>query len=296
MYRVMVQALPSYRARPEDILRIQVKNDRGELVPLSTFITLTKTHGVDKTTRYNMYPSAEVTGDARAGVSSGEAIAAVQEVAAQKLPRGFAIDWSGIARDQIKAGNEGMYVFLICLIFVFLVLSAQYESFLLPLVVVFSLPPGVFGALAFLKFAGLENNIYTHVALIMLIGLLGKNAILVVEFAELRRKDGLTPFEAVVEATRLRLRPILMTSFAFVAGLLPLVVASGAGAVGNRTIGTAAVGGMVLGTVFGVLLVPGLYVLVRMGWTERPLPPPDPAPPEGEAAPGSASPEVTHAE
>ncbi len=292
MYRVMVQALPSYRAQPEDVLRIQVKNDRGELVPLSSFITLSKSHGVDKTTRYNMYPSAEVTGDPRPGISSGKAIKVVQEVAAQKLPRGFAIDWSGIARDQIKAGNEGLYVFLICLVFVFLVLSAQYESFLLPLVVVLSLPPGVFGALAFLKLAGLENNIYTHVALIMLIGLLGKNAILVVEFAELRRRDGLTPFEAVVEATRLRLRPILMTSFAFVAGLLPLVIASGAGAVGNRTIGTAAVGGMVLGTVFGLLLVPGLYVLVRMGWTEKPLPPPDPAPP---APTDAAPPEVTHA-
>ena len=281
MYRVMVQALPSYRARPEDILRIQVKNDRDELVPISSFITLTKTHGVDKTTRYNMYPSAEVTGDPRPGVSSGEVIKAVQEVAQQKLPRGFAIDWSGIARDQIKAGNEGLYVFLICLVFVFLVLSAQYESFLLPLVVVLSLPPGVFGALAFLKVAGLENNIYTHVALIMLIGLLGKNAILVVEFAELRRREGgLSPFDAAVEATRLRLRPILMTSFAFVAGLIPLVIATGAGAVGNRTIGTAAVGGMVLGTVFGVLLVPGLYVLVRMGWRERSEPPPDPDPSE----------------
>ncbi|MBL8916162.1 MAG: efflux RND transporter permease subunit [Archangium sp.] len=285
MYKVMVQALPSYRARPDDILRISVKNDRDEMVPLSSFITLSKTHGVDKTTRYNMYPSAEVTGDAKPGVSSGEVIAAVQEVARQKLPRGFAIDWAGIARDQIKAGNEGLFVFLICLVFVFLVLSAQYESFVLPLVVVLSLPPGVFGALAFLKATGLENNIYTHVALIMLIGLLGKNAILVVEFAELRRRDGLAPFDAVLEATRLRLRPILMTSFAFVAGLIPLAIATGAGAVGNRTIGTAAVGGMVLGTVFGALLVPGLYVVVREGW--RRVSPPPVEPPPSEATPES---------
>jgi len=275
MYKVMVQALPSYRAHRDDVLRISVKNDRGELVPLSSFVTLTKTHGVDKTTRYNMYPSAEVTGDARPGVSSGQVIAAVQEVARTKLPRGFAIDWAGIARDQIQAGNEGLVVFLICLVFVFLVLSAQYESFLLPLVVVLSLPAGVFGSLAALRAAGLENNIYAHVALIMLIGLLGKNAILVVEFAELRRRAGAAPFDAVLEATRLRLRPIVMTSVAFVAGLLPLVVATGAGAVGNRTIGTAAVGGMVLGTVFGGLLVPGLYVLVRAGWR-------DPAPPKSE--------------
>ncbi len=282
MYRVMVQAPPEYRARPEDVLRIQVKNDRGELVPLSAFITLRKAHGVDKTTRYNMYPSAEVTGDGSAGFSSGEVLAAVQETALTKLPRGFAIDWAGIARDQIKAGNEGIMVFLICLVFVFLVLSAQYESFVLPLVVVLSLPPGVLGALTLLKLTGLENNIYAHVALIMLIGLLGKNAILVVEFAELRRKEGLAPFEAVLEAMRLRLRPILMTSLAFVAGLFPLAIATGAGAVGNRTIGTAAVGGMALGTVFGALLVPGLYVLVRAGWRNARAPkaeaPPEPTP------------------
>ncbi|MDP3152276.1 MAG: efflux RND transporter permease subunit [Archangium sp.] len=268
MYKVMVQAPPEYRARPEDVLRIQVKNDRGELVPLSAFVTLSKTHGVDKTTRYNMYPSAEVTGDGRAGFSTGEVLAAVQEVAKTNLPRGFDIDWAGISRDQLKAGNEGFWVFLICLVFVFLVLSAQYESFVLPLVVVGSLPPGVFGALGLLKVTGLENNIYAHVALIMLIGLLGKNAILVVEFAELKRKEGATAFDAVVTATRLRLRPILMTSFAFVAGLVPLAIATGAGAVGNRTIGTAAVGGMLVGTLFGALLVPGLYVLVRAGWRQ----------------------------
>jgi HAE1 family hydrophobic/amphiphilic exporter-1 len=196
-------------------------------------------------------------------MSSGLVLAAVQETAQQKLPRGFTIDWAGISRDQVNAGNEGLWVFLICLVFVYLVLSAQYESFTLPLVVVLSLPPGVFGAFALLKLSGLENNVYTHIALIMLIGLLGKNAILIVEYAELRRAEGLSATAAAIESTRQRLRPILMTSLAFVAGLLPLALATGAGAVGNRTIGTAAVGGMVLGTVFGVLLVPGLYVLVR---------------------------------
>ncbi len=291
MYKVMVQALPQFRSRPEDVLRIGVKNERDELVPLSSFVKLRKTHGVDKTTRYNMYPSAEVTGDGRTGFSTGQVLAAVQETAKQKLPRGFAIDWAGISRDQLKAGNEGFAVFLICLVFVFLVLAAQYESFLLPLVVVLSLPPGVLGAFGFLQLTGLENNIYTHVAMIMLIGLLGKNAILVVEFAELKRKEGLSPFEATVEATRLRLRPILMTSIAFVVGLLPLTVASGAGSVGNRTIGTAAVGGMVLGTIFGALLVPGLYVLIRAGLRERPAAPPEPtevqpAPIESGAANG----------
>ncbi len=209
MYKVMVQASPEYRAAPEDLLKIQVRSDSGEMVPLASVMTVRKTYGPDQLTRYNMYPSA----------------------------------------------------FWICLIFVYLVLSAQYESFVLPMVVVFSLPPGVFGAFLGLKLIGLDNNIYAHLALIMLIGLLGKNAILIVEFAQLKRREGRSPFQAAVEAARLRLRPILMTSLAFFVGLLPLVVATGAGAVGNRTVGTAAAGGMLLGTIWGVVLVPGLYVI-----------------------------------
>jgi HAE1 family hydrophobic/amphiphilic exporter-1 len=261
MYKVMVQAAPEYRAAPEDLLKLQVRSDRGEMVPLAAFLTMQKTYGVDQLTRYNMYPSAELNGDGKAGVSSGTVLAAVQETARQKLPRGFAIDWAGISRDEVNAGNEGLYVFWMCLIFVFLVLAAQYESFLLPLVVVLSLPPGVFGAFLGLQAAGLDNNIYAHLALIMLIGLLGKNAILIVEFAELKRREGLTPFAAVVEAARLRLRPILMTSLAFFVGLLPLVAATGAGGAGNRTVGSAAAGGMLMGTIWGVILVPGLYVI-----------------------------------
>jgi HAE1 family hydrophobic/amphiphilic exporter-1 len=261
MYRVMVQAAPEYRAAPEDLLKIQVRGDRGEMVPLASFMTLQKTSGVDQLTRYNMYPSAELNGEGRPGVSSGTVLAAVQETAREKLPRGYAIDWAGISRDEVNAGHEGLFVFWICLIFVYLVLSAQYESFVLPLVVVLSLPPGVFGAFLGLQLAGLDNNIYAHLALIMLIGLLGKNAILIVEFAELKRREGRTAFEAAVEAARLRLRPILMTSLAFFVGLLPLVVATGAGAIGNRTVGTAAAAGMLMGTIWGVVLVPGLYVL-----------------------------------
>jgi HAE1 family hydrophobic/amphiphilic exporter-1 len=261
MYRVMVQAAPVDRAAPEDLLKIQVRGDRGEMVPLASFMTLQKTSGVDQLTRYNMYPSAELNGEGRPGVSSGTVLAAVQETAREKLPRGYAIDWAGISRDEVNAGHEGLFVFWICLIFVYLVLSAQYESFVLPLVVVLSLPPGVFGAFLGLQLAGLDNNIYAHLALIMLIGLLGKNAILIVEFAELKRREGRTAFEAAVEAARLRLRPILMTSLAFFVGLLPLVVATGAGAIGNRTVGTAAAAGMLMGTIWGVVLVPGLYVL-----------------------------------
>jgi len=271
MYKVMVQAAPESRTAPEDILRVQVRSERGEMVPLYAFTRLEKTHGVDQTTRYNMYPSAELNGDGPPGVSSGSVLAAIQETALQKLPRGFTIDWAGISRDEVNAGNEGFVIFLVCLVFVYLVLSAKYESFVLPLVVVLSLPPGIFGALALLKLAGLENNIYTQITLVMLIGLLGKNAILVVEFAELRRREVGDPIAAVRDACRQRLRPILMTSIAFIAGLVPLALASGAGAVGNRTIGTAAIGGMVVGTTFGLLMIPGLYNALRKPLEEERL-------------------------
>lgn len=269
MYKVMVQAPPEFRDAPEDVLRFQVRNAWGDLVPLSTFASLNKTYGVDQLTRYNMYPSAELNGDGKPGVSSGDALRAVAQTAEEKLPRGYAIDWAGISRDEVNAGNQGLWVALIALLFVYLVLAAQYESFLLPLVVLLSLPPGVMGAFCLLKLTGLENNIYTHIALVVLIGLLGKNAILIVEFAELRCREGEHYFKAVVEASRLRLRPILMTSFAFIAGLVPLALATGAGSVSNRTIGTATVGGMLLGTVCGIFLVPGLYVVARSLTTKR---------------------------
>lgn len=260
MYKVMVQALPEYRAKPEDVLKLHVKNDNGEMVPLSAFMTMERIYGMDQITRYNMYPSAEMNGEAASGYSSGNAIAAIQEVAQEKLPRGFDIDWAGMTRDEILAGNEAIYIFIICLVFVYLLLCAQYESFLLPMPVILSLPTGIFGAFLFLTLMGLENNIYAQVAMIMLIGLLGKNAILIVEFASLKHKEGRTPMQAAIEGAAVRLRPILMTSFAFIAGLIPLMIASGAGAVGNRTIGAAAAGGMLFGTIFGVIIIPGLYV------------------------------------
>ncbi|MDN3511704.1 MAG: efflux RND transporter permease subunit [Candidatus Jettenia sp.] len=260
MYKVMVQALPEYRAKPQDILKLYVKNNKDEMVPLSAFMRIERIYGVDQITRYNMYPSAEVNGEAADGYSSGSAIAAIQEVAKEKLPKGYDIDWAGITRDEVLAGNEAMYIFLICLVFVYLLLSAQYESFLLPMPVILSLPTGVFGAFLLLMVMGLENNIYAQVAMVMLIGLLGKNAILIVEFASLKHREGRTPMQAAVEGATVRLRPILMTSFAFIAGLIPLMLASGAGAVGNRTIGTAAAGGMLFGTIFGVIIIPGLYV------------------------------------
>ncbi len=263
MYKVMVQALPEYRSSPEQLLQLTTKNDAGDLVPLSSFMSIEKSYGVDQITRYNMYPSAELNGDGKPGVSSGNAIRAVLETAKEKLPRGYGIDWAGITRDEVSAGNQGALTALVCLVFVFLVLAAQYDSFILPLAVVLSLVPGLLGSFGLLSLMGLENNIYTHIAVIVLIGLLGKNAILIVEFAELKVADGLRPLPAVIEAARQRLRPILMTSLAFVAGLMPLVLANGAGAIGNKTIGAATAGGMALGTVWGLVLVPGLYVLCK---------------------------------
>jgi HAE1 family hydrophobic/amphiphilic exporter-1 len=261
MYKVMVQALPEYRAQPEDILKLTVKNDAGEMVTLSSFMNIEKVYGVDQITRYNMYPSAELNGEANKGVSSGSVITAIQEVAKTKLPRGYDIDWAGITRDEVATGNQAIYIFLICLVFVYLLLAAQYESFVLPLPVILSLPTGIFGAFLFLSILGLENNIYAQVAMVMLIGLLGKNAVLIIEFAVQKHREGQTPLQAAIEGARVRLRPILMTSFAFIAGLLPLVFASGAGAVGNRTIGTAAAGGMLFGTIFGIIIIPGLYFI-----------------------------------
>ena len=260
-YKVMVQALPEYRASPEDLMKIHVKNDDGEMVSISNFTKLEKVMGVEQVTRYNMFNSAEINGEPAPGFSSGEAIAAIQEVAAQKLPKGYDIAWSGMTYDEVATGNEAVGIFLISLLFVYLLLAAQYESFLLPMPVILSLPTGIFGVFLFLHLLGLQNNIYAQVAMIMLIGLLGKNAILIVEFAAMKHKQGMSVLQAAIEGAAVRLRPILMTSFAFIAGLIPLVFASGAGAVANRTIGTAAAGGMLIGTVFGVVLIPGLYFI-----------------------------------
>lgn len=269
MYKVMVQADPSFRKNPEDILKLYVKNTRGELVPFSTFIKLERVYGPELLTRYNMFTSAMINGDAAPGYSSGDAIKAVERIAATNLPKGFSYEWSGMTREEILSGNQAVFIFGICLLFVYLLLAAQYESFILPLAVILSLPAGIFGAFLALKLMGLENNIYAQVSLVMLIGLLGKNAILIVEFAILRQQEGRTIIQAAMDGAKERLRPILMTSFAFVAGLIPLVMASGAGAIGNRSIGTGAAGGMLIGTLFGVIIIPGLYVLFASMGTKK---------------------------
>ena len=258
-YKVMVQALPEYRAEPEDILKYYTKNDKGEMVPYSAFMRIEKVFGLSEITRHNLYNAAEINGGPAAGYSSGTALKVVAEVAKKTLPKGFGIEWAGISIDESRQGNQATYIFLISLIFVYLVLSAQYESFVLPLPIILSLPVGIFGAFFFLKVFNLENNIYAQIAMVMLIGILGKNAVLIVEFAVQRHRAGNTVMQSAIDGALARLRPILMTSFAFIAGLIPLLRATGAGAIGNRTIGSAAAGGMLFGTIFGVIVIPGLY-------------------------------------
>tara|TARA_R110002073_G_scaffold115759_5_gene253872 strand:+ start:7511 stop:10681 length:3171 start_codon:yes stop_codon:yes gene_type:complete len=260
-YKVYVQSAPEFRRYPEDLENLFVKNDKGENVPYSAFMKLKKMQGLNEISRYNLYTTAAIQGAPAEGYSTGQAIAAIQEVAAEVLPRGYDIDWQGLSYDEAKKGNTAVYIFLVVVMFVYLVLVGQYESFLLPLAVIISLPVGLFGSFALLKAMGLANDVYAQIGLVMLVGLLGKNAILIIEFAVQRRHDGLSLKDAAIEGGKLRFRPILMTSFAFIAGLIPLVRATGPGAIGNRTIGTTAVGGMLVGTVIGVLLIPGLYYI-----------------------------------
>jgi len=257
--KVFTQAAAEFRRMPSDVMQMYVRNDHGEMVPYSAFMTLRKTQGPNEITRYNLYNSSAIRGGPAPGYTSGDAIQVVQEVAAETLPRGYDIAWEGLSFDEAARGNEALYIFLVVLGFVYLVLAGQYESFLLPFAVVLSLPIGLFGSFLLLKGMGLANDIYAQVGLVMLVGLLGKNAVLIVEFAVQKHHEGMSVAEAAIEGAKVRFRPILMTSFAFIAGLLPLVIATGPGAVGNRTIGASALGGMLFGTVFGVLIVPGLY-------------------------------------
>lgn len=260
-FKVYVQSGPEFRRLPSDVLNMFVKNDHDEMVPYSSFMKMVKKQGPNEITRYNMYNSSSIQGQPAKGYTTGDAIKAIQQVAQETLPRGYDIAWEGLSYDEARRGNESIYVFAVVLIFVYLVLAAQYESFLIPMAVIFSLPVGIFGSFVMLKAMGLANDVYAQVGLIMLVGLLGKNAVLIVEFAVQRRREGATVFEAAIEGAKVRFRPILMTSFAFVAGLIPLVISHGAGAIGNKTIGGSALGGMLFGTIFGVLIIPGLYYI-----------------------------------
>lgn len=258
-FKVYTQAAPQYRRYLSDLEEYFVKNEEGEMVPYSAFTTFKRTQGPNEITRYNLYNSSAIRGLPAPGYTTGDAIKAIQEVSAEVLPRGFDIAWEGLSYDEARRGNESIYIFLVVLFFVYLVLAAQYESFVLPLAILLSLPIGIFGTFLFLKLMGLANDVYAQIGMIMLVGLLGKNAVLIVEFAVQKHNDGASIFDAAIESAKVRFRPILMTSFAFIAGLIPLVIAHGAGAIGNRTIGSASLGGMLIGTVFGVLVIPGLY-------------------------------------
>lgn len=258
-FKVYTQAAPEYRKLPSDLMEYYIKSEHGEMVPYSAFMTMRKIHGPNEITRFNLYTSSSIKGMPAEGYTSGDAINTIKEVAQQTLPQGYDIAWEGLSYDEAARGNEAIYIFAVVLLFVYLVLAAQYESFIIPLSVILSLPAGVFGSFMLLKVLGLTNDVYAQMGLIMLVGLLGKNAVLIVEFAVQSHQAGATILEAAIEGARVRFRPILMTSFAFIAGLIPLVIATGPGAIGNRTIGASALGGMLLGTVFGVIIVPGLY-------------------------------------
>lgn len=260
-FKLYVQADPKYRRFVGDLMNYYVKNDKGEMVPYSAFMKLTKRQGPNEITRYNLYNSSAIRAVPAQGYTTGEAIKAIQDVAKQTLPHGYDIDWEGLSFDEARRGNEAIVIFLIVIIFVYFVLAAQYESFILPFAVLISLPAGIFGTFFLLKMFGLANDIYAQVGLVMLVGLLGKNAVLIVEYGVQKHEEGMPILQAAIEGAKARFRPILMTSFAFIAGLIPLVRATGAGAIGNRTIGTSALGGMLFGTIFGVILIPGLYYI-----------------------------------
>ena len=263
LYRVMIQADANFRANPETLNQIMVRNG-NEMAPITQFVTLRKVYGPDNIKRFNMFTAISVNGSPADGYSSGQAIKAIEEVAAETLPTGYGYEFSGMTREeQSSSGNTTALIFVLCLVFVYLLLSAQYESYILPLGVILSVPFGLMGSFIFAQFMGVENNIYMQIALIMLIGLLAKNAILITEFALERRQSGMSIVSAAVLGASARLRPILMTSLAMVIGLLPMMFASGVGANGNSTLGSGAIGGMLIGMICQIFIVPVLFVIFQ---------------------------------
>lgn len=280
-YRVMMQSGPDSRAKQEDINKIFVRTENGVMAPIAEFVTLKKTYGPEFINRFNLFTSTTVTGTPNQGYSSGDAIKAIEEVAAQTLDRGYSYEFSGLTREELTSGSQTTLIFALCLIFIYFLLSAQYKSYILPFSVLLSLPIGLAGAFIFANLFGVDNNIFLQISLIMLIGLLAKNAILIVEFALLHRLSGKSIVQSAIYGAKSRLRPILMTSFAFIFGLIPLMIATGAGALSNQSIGTAAVGGMLIGTLFGVFVIPVLFIIFqtlqeKVGGVPTPAHPPRP--------------------
>ncbi len=275
-YRVMYQAEPAFRANPESLNNIFVRNANGTMAPITSFITLEKVYGPQSISRFNLFTSIAISGAPNAGYSSGDAIKAIEEVAASNLPAGYGYEFSGLTREEISAGSQTVFIFMLIIVFIYFLLSAQYESYLLPFSILLSLPIGLAGSFIFARIFDVSDNIYLQITLIMLVGLLAKNAILIVEFALDRRKKGMPLVQAAIQGAEARLRPILMTSFAFTFGILPLMLASGAGAAGNHSIGTGAVGGMLIGTLIGIFIIPTLFIVFQ-SLQEKITGPPKPA-------------------
>ena len=263
LYRVMIQSSPEYRIEPESLDKVFTRTGSGEMAPLSQFVTLTKVYGPESLARFNLYSAMGINGEAAPGYSSGDAIQAIREVAAESLPRGYGFEFAGISREESQTTNNTGVIFLICTVFVYLILCGLYESFFVPFAVILAVPFGLMGSFLFAKLMGLENNIYMQTGLIMLIGLLAKTAILLTEYAADRRRAGMSLVQAALAAARVRFRPILMTVLAMIFGLLPLMFASGAGANGNSSLGSGVVGGMVFGILAILFLVPVFFVMFQ---------------------------------
>ena len=261
--RVVVEADAPYRKDPSSLDGIFLKNTNGEMVPVNELVSLERVYGPLSVNRTNLFNSTGISGDVKPGYSTGDGLKAVREVAAAYLPRGYTFEWSGISREESNTSAQTTLIFVLSIVFVYFLLAAQYESYILPFAVLLSIPTGLLGVFLFIRLTGIENNIYVQVGIIMLIGLLAKNAILIIQYAVARRRTGMELWEASLEACRLRLRPILMTSFAFIVGLLPLTWATGGSALGNRAIGTGAVGGMLTGVLLGVFIIPVLFVIFQ---------------------------------
>jgi len=278
-YKVIAQADAPFRERSEQITRLKTRNERGQMVPLGTLVKVTEAHGPARAMRYNGYPAAEINGAPAPGFSSGQAEGLISKITDNTLPQGLAMEWTDLTYQRILAGNTAVYIYPLCLLLVFLVLAAQYESFRLPLAIILIVPMCLLFAITGVLLKGSDNNIFTQIGLIVLVGLACKNAILIVEFAKHKQDGGLSPVQAAIEASRLRLRPILMTSIAFIAGVFPLVKSQGAGAEMRQAMGIAVFSGMIGVTLFGLFLTPVFYVtLMKLGLRKKAAPAVNPNP------------------